>query len=115
MDDDFPTAPNEIGVRQLSMYLGRTLTDAALAEIGAYFGGRDRSTIAYACHWRRFEGDCSKSKTWTRYLRRMPSVISRCSQIPLVALRQLNGAVEKRQLEGYRPTHARTSSVESLK
>jgi chromosomal replication initiator protein len=36
-------------VRQLAMYLARTLTDAPLTEIGAYFGGRDHSTVLYAC------------------------------------------------------------------
>jgi chromosomal replication initiator protein len=36
-------------VRQLSMHLARTLTDAPLAEIGKYFGGRDHSTVLYAC------------------------------------------------------------------
>jgi chromosomal replication initiator protein len=36
-------------VRQLSMYLARTLTDASLAEIGGYFGGRDHSTVLYGC------------------------------------------------------------------
>jgi chromosomal replication initiator protein len=36
-------------VRQLSMYLARELTEAPLTEIGDYFGGRDHSTVLYAC------------------------------------------------------------------
>lgn len=35
--------------RQLAMYLARELTAAPLAEIGAYFGGRDHTTVLYAC------------------------------------------------------------------
>ena len=33
--------------RQIAVYLCRELTDDSLAEIGAYFGGRDHSTILY--------------------------------------------------------------------
>jgi chromosomal replication initiator protein len=35
--------------RQISMYLARKLTRLSLAQIGAYFGGRDHSTVAHAC------------------------------------------------------------------
>jgi chromosomal replication initiator protein len=34
--------------RQISMYLLRKLTDHSLEEIGAFFGGRDHSTVQYA-------------------------------------------------------------------
>lgn len=35
--------------RQVCMYLARRLTANSLEEIGRYFGGRDHSTVIYAC------------------------------------------------------------------
>ena len=37
------------GARQTAMHLARVLTASSLAEIGAYFGGRDHTTVLHAC------------------------------------------------------------------
>lgn len=40
---------NALVPRQIGMYLTRQLTAMSLEQIGAYFGGRDHSTVLHAC------------------------------------------------------------------
>lgn len=36
-------------IRQIAMFLSRTMTNTTLKQIGKYFGGKDHSTVKYAC------------------------------------------------------------------
>ena len=38
-----------VAARSMSMYLARQLTKSSLEQIGAYFGGRDHSTVLHGC------------------------------------------------------------------
>lgn len=38
-----------VQARQISMYFAKNYTNASLKSIGAFFGGRDHSTVIYAC------------------------------------------------------------------
>lgn len=38
-----------VRARALAMLLGRQLTNLSLQQIGAYFGGRDHTTVLHAC------------------------------------------------------------------
>ena len=38
-----------VQARQISMYLAKSLTKSSLKSIGQFFGGRDHSTVIYAC------------------------------------------------------------------
>ena len=48
--------------RQVSMYLGRKLTGSTYASIGASFGGRDHSTVIYAC--RKVRGEMRRNRAF---------------------------------------------------
>ncbi|MBX9654918.1 ATP-binding protein [bacterium] len=48
-----------VQARQLAMYLVREMTAAPLTQIGQYFGGRDHTTVLYAC--RKVAEDIHKS------------------------------------------------------
>ena len=41
--------------RQVAIYLCRTLTDESFPKIGIQFGGRDHSTVMYACDKIRYD------------------------------------------------------------
>jgi chromosomal replication initiator protein len=41
---------NIVFARQLTMYLARTTTDLSLETIGSHLGGRDHSTVLFACN-----------------------------------------------------------------
>jgi len=38
-----------VQARQISMYLSKSMTKSSLKSIGAFYGGRDHSTVIYAC------------------------------------------------------------------
>ena len=48
--------------RQVGMYLGRKLTGSTYASIGASFGGRDHSTVIYAC--RKVRGEMRRNRAF---------------------------------------------------
>jgi chromosomal replication initiator protein len=41
---------NIVTARDVAMYLARRLTHHSLEQIGAYFGGRDHTTVSHGCH-----------------------------------------------------------------
>ena len=51
------------------MYLARQLTELSLDQIGAYFGGRDHSTVLHAC--RKVEAARSADGDLAAELRRL--------------------------------------------
>jgi len=60
--------------RQLTMYLARDLTDESLPAIGRLFGGRDHTTVLYAC--RRAHERLARDPTARRTLVELRSAIS---------------------------------------
>ncbi len=57
--------------RQVSMYLARQLSGLSLGQIGAYFGGRDHSTVLHAC--RKMEQALSRDPVLAGTIRRLRS------------------------------------------
>ncbi|MFH1790439.1 MAG: chromosomal replication initiator protein DnaA [Candidatus Omnitrophota bacterium] len=59
--------------RQIAMYLSRDLTNLSLPEIGAYFGGRDHTTVIHACH--KVENDLAKKEEIRTTVDRLREII----------------------------------------
>jgi len=55
--------------RQIAMYLSRTLTNHSTTEIGEFFGGRDHSTVMYACN--RIKSKITKDPYFTALLNKI--------------------------------------------
>jgi len=55
--------------RQVGMYLARQLTPLSLQQIGAYFGGRDHSTVLHAC--RKVEQALSRDPSLSGVVRQL--------------------------------------------
>jgi chromosomal replication initiator protein len=55
--------------RQVGMYLARRLTKLSLQQIGAYFGGRDHSTVLHAC--RKVEQTLARDVTLSGAVRQL--------------------------------------------
>src|SRR5262249_25083501 len=60
---------NALVPRQVGMYLARQLTELSLRQIGAYFGGRDHSTVLHAC--RKVEQALAKDVTLSGAVRQL--------------------------------------------
>jgi len=60
--------------RQIAMYLTRELTDLSLPKIGDAFGGRDHTTVIYACE--RINEEIKKDATFYNTVHRLSEAIS---------------------------------------
>lgn len=60
--------------RQIAMYLTRELTDLSLPKIGDAFGGRDHTTVIYACE--RINEEIKKDATFYNTVHRLSDAIS---------------------------------------
>ena len=60
--------------RQVGMYLARKLTPLSLQQIGAYFGGRDHSTVLHAC--RKVEQALSRDPSLSGVVRQLHADLS---------------------------------------
>ena len=72
--------PQEMLPRQVGMYLTRRLTALSLEQIGAYFGGRDHSTVLHAC--RKVEEALDRDVTLSGAVRELhPWAVDVCSGV----------------------------------
>ncbi len=55
-----------VQARQIAMYFARLLTNASLTRIGSEIGGRDHSTVLYAC--KTVENLCETDKNFKNYV-----------------------------------------------
>lgn len=62
-----------VQARQLAMHLVRELTSAPLTAIGRYFGGRDHTTVLYAC--RKMAEDVQKCSYMNRAARDLKTIL----------------------------------------
>jgi chromosomal replication initiator protein len=60
--------------RQAAMFLCRELTSSSLAEIGRAFGGKDHTTVLYAC--RKIEGLIESDPAWAASIRQLREQIT---------------------------------------
>jgi chromosomal replication initiator protein len=60
--------------RQVAMYLTRELTELSLPRIGAFFAGRDHTTVLHAC--RKVEADLGKNATLAATVRQLRTELS---------------------------------------
>jgi chromosomal replication initiator protein len=60
--------------RQVGMYLARQLTGLSLEQIGAYFGGRDHSTVLHAC--RKVESALAQDASVAGVVRRLQAELA---------------------------------------
>lgn len=62
-----------VQARQMAMYLARELTTAPLTEIGAFYGGRDHTTVLYAC--RKMADEVRQSSFAARAAREIRTIL----------------------------------------
>lgn len=62
-----------VQARQLAMYIVRELTTSPLTEIGRFFGGRDHTTVLYAC--RKMSDDIRKDPFMARAARDVKGIL----------------------------------------
>lgn len=62
-----------VQARQLAMFLVREMTTSPLTEIGRYFGGRDHTTVLYAC--RKMGDDVRKDPFLSRAARDVKAIL----------------------------------------
>lgn len=59
--------------RQIAMYLSRELTRHSYPEIGAFFGGKDHTTVLHA--YRRIETEITRDEDFRRFMERLKIAI----------------------------------------